>query len=102
MPEADNLPGMHISLGQGGKQVLAALAPGLVSWVEVTAYRRLAIDDGAQFQPGIGTIALDGEREIELTTTSVVEVRLRSEGPFVVDVNAALAAAARAGYLHRS
>jgi len=100
--EADNLPGMHISLGQGGKQVLAALAPGLVSWVAITAYRRLAIDDGAQFQPGIGTIALDGEREIELTTTSVVEVRLRSDGPFVVDVNAALIAAARAGYLHRT
>jgi hypothetical protein len=30
-----------------------------------------------------------------------VEVKLRSDGPFVVDVPAALQLAARAGHLHR-
>jgi predicted polyphosphate/ATP-dependent NAD kinase len=99
--ETDAQPGMHIVLGQGDRQVLAALAPGLIKWVGVTSYRRLAPGNVVQFQPGIGTIALDGEREIEPNPQAVVEVKLRSDGPFVVDVPAALQAAARAGHLHR-
>lgn len=93
--------GMHILLGQGALQVLVALAPGLVEWVAVTEYRRMAMDDVVRFQPATGTIALDGEREIELSPTSVVEVRLCADGPFVVDVPAALEGAALAGHLHR-
>jgi len=92
---------MHIVLGPGGPQVLATLAPGLVTWVGITTYRQLALDDVVRFQPGTGTVALDGEREIELSAMSLVEVRLRADGPFVVDVPAALEAAARAGHLHR-
>ena len=93
--------GMHILLGRGALQVLVALAPGLVEWVVVREYRRLAMDDVVHFQPSTGTIALDGEREIELSQTSVVEVRLCADGPFVVDVPAALEGAALAGHLHR-
>jgi predicted polyphosphate/ATP-dependent NAD kinase len=99
--ETDAQPGMHIVLGQGDRQILAALAPGLIKWVGVKSYRRLAPGSVVQFQPGIGTIALDGEREIEPTAQAVVEVKLRSDGPFVVDVPAALQLAARAGHLHR-
>jgi predicted polyphosphate/ATP-dependent NAD kinase len=94
-------PGMHILLGSGGLRVLAPLAPGLIEWVAVTEYKRLAINDIVRFQPGTGTIALDGEREIELSAASVVEVRLCADGPFVVDVPAALEGAALAGHLHR-
>jgi len=94
-------PGMHILLGPGGSQVLAALAPGLIEWVAVADYRRLAINDVVRFQPGAGTVALDGEREIELSPASVVEIRLCADGPFVVDVPAALEGAALAGHLHR-
>jgi hypothetical protein len=59
------------------------------------------MDDVVRFQPGTGTVALDGEREIELSAKSVVEVRLCADGPFVVDVPAALEGAALAGHLHR-
>jgi hypothetical protein len=65
------------------------------------------MDDVVRFQDkgsdklGPYTVALDGEREIELSTTSVVEVKLRADGPFVVDVPAALEAAAHAGHLQR-
>ena len=93
--------GMHIMLGSGGPQVLVALAPGLIEWVAVSAYQRLAINEIVRFQPGAGTIALDGEREIELSAALVVEVRLCPDGPFVVDVPAALEGAALAGHLHR-
>jgi len=93
-------PGMHILLGPGGPKVLVALAPGLIEWVAVTEYQRLAVNDVVLFQQGAGTIALDGEREIELFPTSGVEVQLCADGPFVVDVPAALKGAALAGHLH--
>lgn len=93
--------GMHIVLGDGGPQVLVALAPGLIEWVAITEYQRLAMNDVVRFQPGVGTVALDGEREIEIAATSIVEVRLCADGPFVVDVPAVLKGAALAGHLHR-
>lgn len=100
MPEGEQC-GMHILLGEGGRQVLAPLAPGLISWVPVRACSLLRPGQSVRLQAGIGTVALDGEREIELSATTVVEVRLRDDGPFVVDVPATLAAAARAGHLRR-
>jgi predicted polyphosphate/ATP-dependent NAD kinase len=100
--DADQQPGMHIVLQADGKQVLAALAPGLVQWVGVGQHRRLAIGDMVRLHQGVGTVALDGEREIECAATTVVEVRLRADGPVVVDVAATLTAAACSGSLHRS
>jgi hypothetical protein len=100
--ELSSRTGMHIQLGVGGPQVLVPLAPGLVTWVGVREHRELTMDDVVRFQPGVGTVALDGEREIELSTTSVVEVCLCADGPYVVDVPAVIEAAAHAGRLHRS
>src|SRR5947209_1011859 len=77
------------------------LGPGLIKWVGVRQRRNLQVDDVLQFRPGTGTVALDGEREIELIMTSVVEVRLCADGPFVVDVPAALEEAAHAGHFYR-
>src|SRR5437763_300560 len=94
-------PGMHIRLGPGGPQLLVALAPGLIEWVAVNKYQRLVMNDVVRFLPGAGTVALDGEREIELSPKSVVEVQLCADGPFVVNVPAALEGAASGGYLHR-
>ncbi len=99
--ETSEPAGMHIILGDGGREVMAALAPGLIKWVGVRETRNLQVDDVVQFRPGTGTVALDGEREIELIMTSVVEVRLCADGPFVVDVPAALEGAAHAGHFHR-
>ncbi|MFL5667357.1 MAG: ATP-NAD kinase family protein [Ktedonobacteraceae bacterium] len=99
--EQSKQAGMHILLGEGGSQVLVPLAPGLISWVDISAYRQLTLDDVVLCQPGVGTVALDGEREIELSATSVVEVRLCADGPYVVDVPASLEAAAHAGLLQR-
>jgi predicted polyphosphate/ATP-dependent NAD kinase len=94
--------GMHIILDEDGEQVLVPLAPGLVRWVGVKAHRPIEPDERVTFQQGSGTVALDGERELELSTTSVVEVRLCADGPYVVNVAATLTAAAHAGRLHRS
>src|SRR6266487_5452330 len=99
--ERSERTGMHIVLGAHGSQVMVPLAPGLVTWVGVTEHRWLAINDVVRFQPGAGTLALDGEREIELSTTSIVEVQLCADGPYVVDVPATLEGAALAGRLRR-
>ncbi len=99
--EVSERAGMHIVLGDGGREVMAALAPGIVKWVGVRETRKLQVDDVVQFRPGAGTVALDGEREIEIPMTSVVEVRLCAYGPFVVDVPAALEGAAHAGHFRR-
>ncbi|MFL5700992.1 MAG: NAD(+)/NADH kinase [Ktedonobacteraceae bacterium] len=99
--EVSERAGMHIVLGDGGREVMAALAPGIIKWVGVRETRKLQVDDVVQFQPGAGTVALDGEREIEIPMTSVVEVRLCADGPFVVDVPAALEGAAHAGHFRR-
>ena len=99
--ERSERTGMHIVLGADGSQVMVPLAPGLVTWVGVTEHRWLAINDVVRFRPGAGTLALDGEREIELSTTSIVEIRLCTDGPYVVDVPATLKEAALAGRLRR-
>ena len=93
--------GMHIVLGADGEQVLVPLAPGLIKWVGINTHRVLALGDSVHCQPGIGTVALDGEREIELAATSDVEIRFCADGPYVVDVAATLAAAAYVGRLHQ-
>jgi predicted polyphosphate/ATP-dependent NAD kinase len=93
--------GMHIILDEHGEQVLVPLAPGLVRWVGVKAHRPIQPGQYVTFQPGSGTVALDGEREIELSTSSTVEVYLCPDGPFVINVAAALTAAAHVGRLHR-
>jgi predicted polyphosphate/ATP-dependent NAD kinase len=94
-------PGMHIRPGPGGPELLVALAPGLIEWVAIKEYQLLAMNDVVRFQPGVGTVALDGEREIELSHATEVEVQLCADGPVVVDVPAALEGAALAGHLHR-
>lgn len=99
--ERDERAGMHIVLGVNNSQVIAPLAPGLVTWVGVAEHKWLAINDIVRFQPGAGTLALDGEREIELSTTSGVEVQLCADGPYVVNVPATLEGAALGGCLRR-
>jgi hypothetical protein len=50
-------------------------------------------------KPGSGSIALDGEREIERGPEDRVEVSLASEGPLTIDVGEVMRLAARRGLL---
>jgi hypothetical protein len=71
------------------------LAPGLVVPVGVAEYRALT---RAEVSPAAGTLALDGEREIERTADDAVAVELTA-GPRRVDVDAVMRHAAQAGVL---
>jgi hypothetical protein len=82
--------------------VTAPIAPGLLRDVPISDARLLAHGESVAIGRGPCTIALDGEREIEIRDErSRLAVRLEPQGPRVVDVDAALAAGASAGALLR-
>ncbi len=74
----------------------AVLAPGVVATVGVESCERVEPDEPVAFEVPDGVVGADGERELELTDATV-EFRVRSDGPRLVDVDAALAAGADAG-----
>ena len=89
--------GLHVRLGPDAASaeavVQVALAPGLVVPVPVAGHRVLALDEPVEVPPGPGTVALDGEREIERRHGEPVTVRL-VPGPLTIDVDAVMRAAA--------
>lgn len=84
-----------------GCEVLSPLASGRVQWTQIAEYRWMEPAEQVRLLPGTGTIALDGEREIELSATSAVDIHLKASGPIVIDAPTALQEAALAGHLRR-
>ena len=85
--------GLHVRLGEG-RTVTVPLAPGLVAPVSVASHRVIAHGEEVEIEPGVGTIALDGERELERRGQPIT-VRL-VEGPLTIDIDATLAQLPRA------
>ncbi|UZE27094.1 ATP-NAD kinase family protein [Pseudomonas asplenii] len=79
---------------QADEALLAPLAPGLL--------QACGIVDSDSLEPGVprlpllaaGTLALDGEREIEFAASDRPTITLELDGPLSIDVEAALAFAA--------
>ena len=89
--------GMHLRIGSGGPTVRAAIAPGTVAQVHVEQWRVVKIGEWVPIDLRPCTVALDGERSFALSDAGSVEIGLAASGPRVVDVDAALREAARAG-----
>jgi hypothetical protein len=89
--------GLHVRLASGPddaeRTVHVALAPGLVLGVPVAAHRVVELDERVEIAAGPGTVALDGEREIERRRDEPVTVRL-VRGPLTIDVDAVMRSAA--------
>ena len=98
--------GMHLRLGKGNTNVLAPVGPGLIRKVEIQGYRLLSPGQEVILEPAACTIAVDGERQIEVYADQKVSVRLTHRGPCVVDVQRCMHEAGRCGILqnehHRS
>lgn len=92
--------GMYLRLGEGGTRVLAPVSPGLVIPVHVESHRLLALGDEVALEPAACTIAVDGERQLEVYAEQTVRVRLSGDGPRVVDVQRCLSQASQRGVLH--
>ncbi|MEX0761981.1 MAG: NAD(+)/NADH kinase [Dehalococcoidia bacterium] len=89
--EIDEPIGLYIRLsgepGSNACTVQAPVAPGMVSNVKIAEW---AVMEPGQRLPVTlrpGTVALDGEREVELLPGRKVEVSLSMDGPWVVDVD---------------
>jgi predicted polyphosphate/ATP-dependent NAD kinase len=91
--------GMYVRLGQGNTSVLAPVGPGLISKVDTQDYRMISLGDEVILEPAACTIAVDGERQIEVYRDQTVSVRLTNRGPRVVDVRRCVQDAGRRGVL---
>lgn len=91
--------GMYVRLGRGGTSVLAPVGPGLIKRVAVRTHRLLPPGEEVLLEPAACTIALDGERQVEVLANQKVSVRLADNGPCVVDVHRCMHEASRCGVL---
>jgi predicted polyphosphate/ATP-dependent NAD kinase len=89
--------GLYVAVGDGPTSVLAPVAPGLVTRVSIREYRTLDIGEEVTLNPAMGTIALDGERTIEVYPHQEVKVRLSDRGPRVVKVEHCIDSAIQKG-----
>ncbi|WP_419553285.1 hypothetical protein [Candidatus Poriferisodalis sp.] len=95
--------GVHVRLGcasrsvQHGRHIRAAVMPGSYSDISIEHCEKLRFDQLVTLR-GPGVLTLDGEREIVLARGERAEVTVNSNGPQVIDVGAAVAAAQRRRY----
>ena len=78
-----------------GTVVHAPIGPGIVADVRVAQWSEMLPGNSMEIDAAGCTIALDGEREIELIRGDRAAVSLNANGPMVVDFEAALEHAAR-------
>jgi predicted polyphosphate/ATP-dependent NAD kinase len=85
--------GLHVRLARDRAQaecvVRVALAPGLVTEVAVAGFAALEPGEPVAVAADAGTLALDGEREIERRGDDAATVRLDA-GPLRIDVDAVM------------
>ena len=84
--------------GDGGRALLAPISPGLFRTVHVLGVRRLALGESVTVT-GPGVLAFDGDRERALAPGQRAALTVTRDGPRRIDVEAALARAAREGAL---
>lgn len=93
---ADEL-GMHLRVGPDGIQVLAPVAPGLVTPVGIRDCQMLSLGDEVTLEALPSTVALDGERSLKGFPDQPMRVRLTRNGPRIVDIEACMAEGIRQG-----
>jgi len=90
---------LSLELGEGGRLVVAAVAPGVIKRLFVTSARVLEAGEEVQVSLAPCILALDGEREFEVEPGRRTSIRLALDGPTVVDVSRAMRAAMERGVL---
>jgi predicted polyphosphate/ATP-dependent NAD kinase len=77
----------------------APIAPGMVRAVPIASWQRLVADEPVDVTLEAGTVALDGERELAFEHGQRVQMVLRENAFFTVDVTRCMAVAASDGLL---
>jgi predicted polyphosphate/ATP-dependent NAD kinase len=90
--------GLHVRMAGDGHEsqlvVQVTLAPGLVVKMAVAGFETVERGVPVALAAGAGSVALDGEREIERRDGEPVTVRL-ADGPLRIDIDAVMMQAAR-------
>ncbi len=82
---------------QAKQNVLAPIAPGVVSWVPIAHWALMDLGERIEVAPRHGTVALDGERSFNVTPEDRLSVAIHRNGPPVIQVDTALRIAAELG-----
>jgi hypothetical protein len=85
---ADADGGLLVSMGPG-RRLRAPLSPGLFRDIDVAAATPVPFNDRVRFE-GEGVLALDGDRDHTIPAGGTLEMSIRRDGPWVVDVAAAM------------
>lgn len=98
--EADDDHGLLLVMGEG-RTISAPVSPGLFRDVSIKSAEVVPFDTPVIFR-GNGVLALDGDREHKLNASRAAHIRIRRDGPRVVDVPATMRHATWAGLLNGS
>lgn len=77
---------LKLEFSKKGKRIYAPIAPGLISEIYINNWELFSFKKTFTLTNYSGTIALDGEREVEIYKKNKIEITLNKEGPFVLDV----------------
>jgi hypothetical protein len=94
----DDEQGIYLKLGDGQLRVRATVLPGVISEVGIAQWRLLSPGEEIEILHKPSVMALDGERELTVTHSDQVKVRLERNGPPVVDVERTIREAVRKGF----
>lgn len=89
--------GLFIEFGSGGFRIRAPIAPGCHEAIDIKSVRRVEMGEPVEFE-GLGALAFDGERERILKVGQRATLRVKRNGPWVIDVVDVHNRAARAGW----
>ncbi len=95
--EADDC-GLLVELSETGRRFSAPLSPGAFQNVGVSSVTELPFGVAVPFR-GPGVLALDGDRDHKLLDGHGLSVEIRRDGPWVVDIPAAMHWAVTQGLL---
>jgi predicted polyphosphate/ATP-dependent NAD kinase len=90
--------GIYMSLGNGHLKVKAAVLPGVISEVGIAEWKLLEPGDEVTVMYKPSVIALDGEREVTVSDTDQIKIRLQPDGPPVVDIEKTIRAVVDQGF----
>ncbi len=90
--------GLLVTLNPDAAPLHAPVSPGLFKPVHVDTVSELPFDVAVPLR-GPGVIALDGDRDLKLRDGEHAQVTVRRDGPWVVDVEAAMRWAVAAGIM---
>lgn len=95
--------GYALRFGPGGARVIASIAAGVLTEMEIAEAQRLPLDEPYTFTADRRCmIALDGEREVPVAAGETVTLRVRRNGPWRVLPRRAIEEAQRRGMFRRS